>query len=222
MVQRVTIVGGTGDLGLGLALRLAQAGTKVVIASREPARARAAAARVEELVPGADVHGAGNAEAANEEEIVIVAVPFAAHADTIRALAPGLEAGQIVVDACVPLATAIGGKPTRSLGVWAGSAAEQAQELVPAGVSVISALHTVSAAALQDVEHRLDEDVLVCGDRKADKQRVAELFSRIDGLRCLDAGALDMSRIVEQLTPLIISLNVRYKARTGVRITGLP
>jgi len=122
----------------------------------------------------------------------------------------------------VPLAAAVSGKATRLLGVWQGSAAEQAQEMVPDGVRVVSAFHTVSAALLTDLEHPLNEDVLVCGDRRADKERVMELVGRIEGLRPVNAGALEMARIVEGLTPLIISINVRNKVRAGIRITGLP
>jgi NADPH-dependent F420 reductase len=126
-----------------------------------------------------------------------------------------------VIDATVPLAAAVSGKATRTLGVWQGSAAQQAQEMVPDGVRVVSAFHTVSAALLTDLDHQLDEDVLICGNHRADKARVAELVNRIDGLRTVDCGPLEMARIVESLTALIISINVRNKARAGIRITGL-
>ncbi len=132
-----------------------------------------------------------------------------------------MEPGQILVDCTVPTAAAVGGKATRSLGVWQGSAAQQAQEMVPDGVTVVAALHTVSAPVLGDPEAELDEDVLICGDRRADKARVARLVELIPGLRAVNAGALEMARIVEQLTPLLISINVRYKAHAGIRITGL-
>ena len=131
-----------------------------------------------------------------------------------------LTAGQLLIDATVPLAAAVGGKATRTLGVWQGSAAQQAQEMAPDGVRVVSAFHTVSAALLTDLDHQLDEDVLICGDRREDKARVAELVERIDGLRPVDCGPLEMARIVEQLTPLIISINVRNKVRAGIKITG--
>jgi NADPH-dependent F420 reductase len=105
--------------------------------------------------------------------------------------------------------------------VWQGSAAQQAQEMVPDGVRVVSALHTVSAEMLRDLDHSLDEDVLVCGDRKADKQPVMELIARIPGLRPVDAGRLEAARIVETLTAMLIGINVRYKTHAGIRITGL-
>ena len=119
------------------------------------------------------------------------------------------------------MAAAVSGKATRTLGVWQGSAAQQAQEMVPDGVTVISALHTVSAAALAEGE-AIDEDVLVCGERKADKARVARLIERIEGLRAVNAGPLEMARIVETLTPMLIAINTRYKTHAGIRITGLP
>jgi NADPH-dependent F420 reductase len=115
----------------------------------------------------------------------------------------------------------VGGKATRTLGVWQGSAAEQAQEMVPEGVTVIGALHTVSAKALGDPGSTLDEDILICGDRKADKARVARIIEMIPGLRAVNAGALEMARIVEQLTSLLISVNARYKTLAGIRVTGL-
>ncbi|MEA2268781.1 MAG: 8-hydroxy-5-deazaflavin:NADPH oxidoreductase, partial [Solirubrobacteraceae bacterium] len=130
----------------------------------------------------------------------MLAVPFASQARTIADLRDTLTPGQILIDATVPLATAVGGRPTQTVAVWAGSAAQQAQALVPDGVRVVSALHTVAAASLADLDHALEEDVLVCGDRAADKQAVAGLLDRIPGLRCVDAGRLEMSRVVEQLT----------------------
>jgi NADPH-dependent F420 reductase len=132
-----------------------------------------------------------------------------------------LRDGQILVDATVPLAAALSGKATRTVGVWQGSAAQQAQEMAPEGVRVVSALHTVSAPLLRDLDHRLDEDVLVCGDRRADKEAVMELIGRIDGLRCVDAGRLEMARITEQITALLISINARHKVHAGIRITGM-
>ncbi len=126
-----------------------------------------------------------------------------------------------MIDATVPLAAAFGGKATRTLGVWQGSAAQQARELLPPEVGVVSAFHTVSAALLSDLGHQLDEDILLCGDSRDDKSRAAELVRQIDGLRPVNCGPLEMARIVEQLTPLIISINVRNKVRAGIKITGL-
>ena len=219
--ETVSIVGGTGALGFGLAVRLGAAGVPVVIGSRDQGRAEEAAARAAEAVPGASCQGIQNADAVREADIVILSVPFRNQSENLTNLKEHLRAGQLLVDATVPLAAAVGGKATRTLGVWQGSAAQQAQEMVPDGVRVASAFHTVSAALLVDLEHDLDEDVLICGDRREDKQKVAGLVDAIDGLRPVDCGPLEMARIVEQLTPLIISINVRNKVRAGIKITGL-
>jgi 8-hydroxy-5-deazaflavin:NADPH oxidoreductase len=222
MTEPVPIIGGTGALGYGLALRSACEGTDLVIGSRSAERAIEAAGRVSDAVPGAAVEGLPNDEAAQRGTIVFVCVPFRAQSETYNNLRDVLEEGQLVVDCTSPVAAAVSGRATRSLGVWQGSAAQQAQEMVRDGVTVISALHSVSAPRLADLDSDLDEDVLICGDRRADKARVAALVERIPGLRAVNAGALETARIVEQLTPLLISVNVRYKARTGIRITGLP
>jgi NADPH-dependent F420 reductase len=222
MPSPVTIVGATGDLGYGLALRLAKAGTPVVIGSRDAGRAAEAAARVAAAVPGAQASGAANPEAVAGAEIVVLSVPFASQASTLKAIKDALQPGQLLLDVTVPLAAAVGGRPTRVLSVWQGSAAQQAQELVPAGVTVVSALHTVAAAHLAELDYAFDEDVLVCGDEQDAKRRVAELIGRIPGLRPVDAGKLEMARITEQLTALTIGINIRHKATAGIRITGLP
>ncbi|HWD76493.1 MAG TPA: NADPH-dependent F420 reductase [Solirubrobacteraceae bacterium] len=221
MESTICIVGGTGALGFGLAVRLGRAGVPVVIGSRDAGRAHEAAAHARERVPYGQFSGAANAEAARDVPIVILSVPFRSQSETLTNLKNVLHEGQLVIDATVPLAAAVGGKATRTLGVWQGSAAQQAQEMVPDGVRVVSAFHTVSAALLTDLDHELDEDVLVCGDRREDKTRVAELVDRIAGLRSVDCGRLEMARIVEGLTPLLISVNIRHKARAGVKITGL-
>jgi 8-hydroxy-5-deazaflavin:NADPH oxidoreductase len=220
--EPIPIIGGTGALGSGLATRWAQAGSPVVLGSRSAERAEEAAAKVRAAVPGADVTGLENGEAAKQGEVVFLTVPFRAQSENLNNLREALSPGQILVDCTVPLAAAVSGKATRSLGVWQGSAAQQAQEMVPEGVAVVAALHTVGAPTLADVEAELGEDVLVCGDRKANKARVARLIELIPGLRAVNAGALEMARIVEQLTPMLISVNTRYKAHAGIRLTGLP
>jgi 8-hydroxy-5-deazaflavin:NADPH oxidoreductase len=221
-VEPVPIIGGTGALGYGLALRWARADVSVTIGSRDAGRADEAAGRVADAVPGASIVGLENAAAAGRGGVVFLTVPFRAQSETLNNLRGALSPGQLLVDCTVPLAAAVSGKATRSLGVWQGSAAEQAQEMVPESVTVVSALHTVSAPVLADLDRPLDEDVLVCGDRREDKARVAELVERIEGLRAVNAGALEMARIVEQLTPMLISINARYKAHAGLRVTGLP
>ena len=220
--EPIPILGGTGALGYGLALRWARTGLAVVIGSRAAERAAEAAERVRAAVPEASVEGLVNEEAAGRGPIVFLTVPFRAQSETLNNLRGALGDGQLLVDCTVPIAAAVSGRATRSLGVWQGSAAQQAQEMVPQGVTVVSALHTVSAPTLADLDAGLAEDVLVCGARRDDKARVAALIERIDGLRCVNVGALEMARIVEQLTPMLISVNARYKTSAGVKLTALP
>jgi NADPH-dependent F420 reductase len=221
VAEPIPIIGGTGALGYGLAVRWARAGQPVVIGSREASRAEEAADRVRDEVGGAEVEGLQNAEAAARGPIVFLTVPFRAQSETLTNLKDALSDGQLLVDCTVPIAAAVSGKATRTLGVWQGSAAQQAAEMVPDGVTVISALHSVSAPKLASGDE-LDEDILVCGDRKADKQRVAKLIELIEGLRAVNAGALETARIVETLTPMLISINARYKTHAGIKIVNLP
>ncbi|MBK8295455.1 MAG: NADPH-dependent F420 reductase [Solirubrobacterales bacterium] len=217
----IPVIGGTGALGSGLAKRWTKGGARVVIGSRDAGRAQGAAERIG-AETGGEVVGMTNEDAAGSAEIVFLTVPFRNQSEYMTNLKGALSAGQILVDCSVPLAAAISGKATRTIGVWQGSAAQQAQEMAPEGVTVVSALHTVSAPGLANLDAELGEDVPICGDRKADKAKVAELIARIDGLRPVNAGALETSRIVEQLTPLLISINIRYKTHSGIQFTGLP
>jgi NADPH-dependent F420 reductase len=221
-METVPIIGGTGALGFGLALRWARAGVPIVIGSRKQESADEAAQRVRDNVPDAQVEGAVNAEAATRGPIVVLTVPFRAQSENLTNLKNALEPGQILVDATVPLAAAVSGKATRLLGVPQGSAGQQAQEMVPDGVTVVSALHTVSATTLADFDHELDEDIPIAGDHRESKRKVAELIARIPGLRPINAGLLETSRLIEGLTPLLISVNARHKTHAGIRFTGLP
>ena len=218
----VLIVGGTGALGFALGLRLARAGVPVVVGSRGRDSAQEAASRLRERVPEAQVDGLANAEAATRGPVVVLSVPFRAQSENLTNLRGALRPGQVLVDVTVPLAAAVSGKATRLLGVPQGSAAQQAAEMVPDGVAVVSALHTVSAANLSSLERELDEDVLVTGDSVEAKRRVAGLLSRIPGLRPVDCGRLEIARLVEGLTPLLISVNVRHRTHAGIKLTGLP
>jgi NADPH-dependent F420 reductase len=220
MSETIAIIGGAGELGLGLALRWAHAGQTVIIGSREEKKAQGAATQIKATMPSANVTGMENAQAAAQASIIVLAVPFSAQASILKSIKPALK-NAIVVDASVPLAATLGGRPTRLLGVWEGSAAQAARDLLP-GISVLSAFHNISAEVLQDLSATADCDVLICGDDGQAKERLSALVKLIPGLRPLDAGPLEMSRIVEGITALLISLNRRYKMRhSGIRITGI-
>ena len=221
-VDPVAIIGASGALGFGLAVRLGRTGVPIAIGSREERRALETAERSKEVVPDGAFEGYDNATAAGAADTVILSVPFRSQAETLHNLKDALRPGQLLIDATVPLAAAVGGKATRMLGVWQGSAAQQAHEMAPEGVRVVSALHTVSAASLANLDHPLEQDVLVCGDRGHDKREAALLIERIDGLRCVDCGRLEMARTTEALTALLIGVNARYKAHAGITLTALP
>ena len=217
----MAVIGASGSLGFGVALRLGLAGMPVVIGSRVVSRAQAAVKRALEAVPEGSFSAHDNAGAARAAGTVILSVPFRNQSETLTELKDALEPGSLLIDASVPLAAAVNGKATRMLGVWQGSAAEQAKEVVADGVRVVAGLHTVSAASLTDLEHPLAQDVLLCGDSREDKREAALLIQRIEGLRCVDCGRLEMARITESLTALLIAVNGSYKIHAGIRLTGL-
>ncbi len=226
--QTVAVIGGTGALGFGLTARWAAAGVPIVIGSRSEERAVGVAEKARERareLGGSDItiDGASNEDAAKRALTVVLAVPFRVQSENLNNLRNALQPGTVLVDATVPLAAAVGGRATRTIGVWQGSAAQQAQEMAPRGVTVVSALHTVSASLLSEPGREIDEDVLVAGDDRKAKDQVAELIERIPGLRAVDCGDLELARIVEQLTALLISVNKRHKIKhSGIRVTGLP
>lgn len=221
--ETIAILGGTGDQGLGLALRFCRAGCRVIIGSRKAERAVEAAENVRQQVPDAVVEGLGNEAASAAAEIVILSVPFEHTASTLKGIKDSLKAGQIVVSMTVPLATAVGDGAVRTVGIWQGSAAELVQSLVPKGVEVVSAFQNVSAHRLQHLAETVECDVVVSG-AKEPRQRVMALCPLVPGLRALDGGPLGNARIVEQITALIIGLNIRHKCPEGlgIRFTGLP
>jgi NADPH-dependent F420 reductase len=224
----IAIIGGTGPEGSGLALRWVRAGETIIVGSRDAERAATTATSIASRVSGdtgasahRDISGADNASACAAADIVVLTIPFEAHAATLKGLKPSFRPGQILVDATVPLAASVGGKPTQPLGVWQGSAAQQAAELVPDGIAVVAAFHNVCADCLND-DGPVDCDVLVCSDNKEAGKKIRELARKIPGLRAIDGGKLENARIVEQITALQIGLNIRHKGRAGIRITGLP
>jgi NADPH-dependent F420 reductase len=168
------------------------------------------------------VSGLTNENAVLQADIVVVTVPFAALIDTLRTVKPNFKPGQVLVNVSVPLETAIGGRATQTIGTWAGSAAELAASMVPSTVSVVTAFNNVSAELLKDPTKPVDCDVLVCSDNENAKKVVLDLVKSIGGARGFDAGRLQNSRIIEQITALLVSLNIRYKVTSsGLRITGI-
>lgn len=221
--MRIAIIGGTGPEGMGLALRWARAGDEIVIGSRDPDKAQAAATQVASRTSGLGrVAGALNEEAAAGSEIVVLTVPFSGQAALLKKLRPSFALEAILIDTTVPLAASVGGLPTRTLGVWQGSAAQQAAELVPQHVRVAAAFHNI-AAGLLNSDNPVDSDVIVCSDDDRAREVTAELARKIPGVRAIDGGKLENARIVEQITALILTINRRYKVHdAGLRFTGLP
>jgi 8-hydroxy-5-deazaflavin:NADPH oxidoreductase len=212
----VAVVGGTGAEGSGLALRFARAGARVRIGSRNPAKAQETATRI-----GAETTGHTNADAVTEAAIVVLTVPLSAQVETLKSIRGSIAPGSILVDATVPLEIAIGGRISRTLTLWDGSAAQQAARLVP-GVPVVAAFHALSAEALANLDHPLDCDALICGDSAEAKAAVTRLAQMIPGVCAIDAGPLDNARLLESAAALLISLNLRHKVKqSGMRITGL-
>jgi NADPH-dependent F420 reductase len=220
--MEVAIVGGTGAEGFGLALRLGTAGHRVVIGSRDAPRGAAAAEEARaQLDADAAIAGTANEDAVAGAEIVVVTVPFGGQADIYRALAPHLRAGQIVLDATSPLATAVGGRAWQVVRPWHGSAAEQASALLPDGVRLVAGLHTIAADALQHLDRPIESDVLLAGSDPEAKATVGAVIEQIPHLRWVDCGALSSARIAETLTALLISINRTYKVKdSGFRIQG--
>jgi 8-hydroxy-5-deazaflavin:NADPH oxidoreductase len=220
--RTIAILGGTGPAGTGLALRWARAGESIIIGSRSAERARDAALRIKEKVGDqAQVTGETNVAACAASDLLALTVPFEGQAALLKELKPAFRPGSILMDATVPLASGIGGRASRTLGVWQGSAAQQAAELVPKGVTVVAAFQNCSAD-LMNGDAPVECDVIVCSDDQVATQTVRELAAKIPGVRALDGGKLENARIVEQITALLIGLNIRHKGHGGIRITGLP
>ena len=222
----IGILGGTGPAGMGLALRWARAGETVILGSRDAQRAQQAAVQIANKInatPGmpARISGMENSAVCAASDLLVLTVPFEGQATLLKQLKPAIRFGSILIDATVALAAGVGGRASRTLGVWQGSAAQQAAELVPKGVSVVAAFHNLSADLLNGDE-TIDCDVIVCGDDPEATQIARTLTAKIPGVRAIDGGKLENARILEQITALLIGLNIRHKGHGGIRITGLP
>jgi NADPH-dependent F420 reductase len=221
--RTIAVIGGTGPAGTGLALRWARAGETVIIGSRDAARAQQTAETIRKRAgANAQVSGMENSTACAASDLLVLTVPFEGQAALLKQLKPAIRPGSVLIDATVPLAASVGGRASRTIGVWQGSAAQQTAELVPKGVSVAAAFHNISADVLNSDDNDVDCDVIVCGDDPNATQVAMELAAKIAGVRALDGGKLENARIVEQITALLIGLNIRHKGHGGIRITGLP
>lgn len=218
----ISVIGGTGEEGFGLTLRLARAGEHVIIGSRSAEKGATTAEKAVEILGGdATVSGTTNEDAAARGDVIFVTVPYAGQADIYRAIKEHVAAGKIVVDCTSPLATAVGGRAWHVIRPWHGSAAEQAKAILDAGVKMVAAFHTVSGEQLQALERPMDSDVFVCGTDKEAKAIVGGLIDQIPNLRWVDAGDLTQARIAETMTALLISVNRSYKIHdAGFRVTG--
>ena len=222
MSGRIAVVGGTGAEGSGLALRWAQAGEEIIIGSRDAKRAQQTAEKIKEKVgPQAKISGEENTIACTAADLIVLTIPFEAHAALLKQIKPAVLPGTIVVDATVPLAASVGGHISRTLSVWQGSAAQQTAEILSSGVPVVAAFQNVSAELLK-AEDPVDCDVIVCGDDANASQTVRALAAKIPGIRAIDGGKLENARVLEQITALLIGLSIRHKGHSGIRITGLP
>ena len=222
--MKIGIVGGTGDQGIGLALRFAKAGEEVIIGSRDVKKALNAVNLVKNMLKeGANnVSGATNDKAAEEGDIVILTVPLQAQMVTLKSIKDSLD-GKILVDATVPLESCIGGAPVRFVNLWEGSAAERTAEFLKGkDVILVSAFNNISASSLTNIDSEVDCDCLISGDDEESKITVAELAEKIPGVRTIDCGGLENARIVEKITPLLINLNIKNRVKlVGIRVTGL-
>jgi NADPH-dependent F420 reductase len=219
----LAFLGGTGPEGRGLALRLARAGQETIIGSRDPARAETAAAELQPQAAGGRITGADNAQAAAQAEVVFLAVPYEAQRALLEQVGH-LLAGKVVVDVIAPMRFERG-RGASAVEVAAGSAAQEAQQLLP-GAQVVAAFQNVSAEELLRADHPerprpMEGDVIVCSDHRPAKDRVMELVRLIPDLRPVDGGGLANAKYVEQITPLLVNINRIYKVHSGIRVVGL-
>lgn len=224
-IMKIAVLGGTGDQGLGLALRLALAGEEVIIGSRDAEKAVSAAQKVLEIAGRDDlkVKGATNAEAAKEAEVAILTVPLQAQMATLGSVKEAIK-GKVLIDATVPIDSCLGGSAVRYIDLWDGSAAERAARfLEDQGTRVAAAFNNISASALLDITGPVDCDCLIASDHRDALDLASELAEKIDGVRAIDCGGLENARVIEKITPLLINLNIKNRIRNaGIRITNLP
>jgi NADPH-dependent F420 reductase len=214
---KIAILGGTGDEGFGLGFRWAAAGHEIIIGSRKEEKGAEAAVSMREKLPNGNISGTDNLSAAQQAELVVLSVPYWAQASTLDSVKTALE-GKILLTVVAPT----GEKAARVHRLESGlSAAEEAQNQLGEGTAVVAAFQNIGAHHLLDLEHEMDCDVLVCGDKKDDKAVAMQLCADA-GLNGVNAGALQNARAVEELTAVLIAINIIHKVKSaGIRITGL-
>lgn len=215
--MKIGIIAGTGDEGIGLALRFAYAGDEIVIGSRSADKAQAAAASILQKLPSAKISGTDNESACRDTDVVINTLPYQAQRETLSALRDAIGTG-LLISTVVPVI--FNKQGITVLPVEEGSAAVQAQKILP-DARVVAAFHTLGAKHLADYEHAMESDVLVAGDRKEDKAIVIELAQKIKGIRGVDCGPLSNSNLVENMTVLLLNVNRVNKVTSSVRIVGI-
>ncbi|MCR5026242.1 MAG: NADPH-dependent F420 reductase [Methanobrevibacter sp.] len=221
----VSIIGGTGPQGLGIGERLAIEGVDVIIGSRKEEKALEVVEQAKKDLADYDLStmkGMANEDAAKEGDVLIITVPLAAQKPTLEGIKEFCE-NKIVMDATVPLETAIGGKPFRFVDLMEGSAAERTAKILEGtGAKVICAFCNISNSHLANIPEEIDCDCLIAGDDKESKEIAAEIIDKIPGIKTIDTGILEKARIIEKITPLLIGLNIKYKSHYGgLRITGI-
>lgn len=215
--MRIAILGGTGEQGPGLALRWALAGEKVIIGSRKKEKGERVAAELNQELGQPLLVGTDNPSAAAAADIVVLTVPYSAHVPTLESVKDQLQ-GKVFVDVSVPLDP---DNARRVIMPPAGSASQEAQDILGEQVSVVCALQNISAHLLRDVNAEIDCDVLVCGSPKEARLRVIELIAKLN-INTVDVGPLEAASLIEPITALLIRLNIRNKVHSaGIRITGL-
>jgi NADPH-dependent F420 reductase len=224
--MKIGIIGGTGDQGLGLALRFVKCGEEVIIGSRDVKKAENAVNLVINMLKSEEIttiKGMTNQEAAEEADLLLLTVPLQAQMATLKSIKDHLD-DKILVDATVPLESCLGGRPDRYVDLWEGSGVERTSNfLKDKNVRVVSAFNNISAASLTNIEENVECDCLVSGDNQEAKLEVMALAEKIPDVKAIDCGPLENARIVEKITPLLIHINILNRIKlAGIRITGLP
>ncbi|MCH8298480.1 MAG: NADPH-dependent F420 reductase [Chloroflexi bacterium] len=214
----LAILGGTGPEGRGLALRLAMAGEELIIGSRDASRGAAAAEELAQSAPGVVIKGTDNSGAAAAADVVFLAFPYEGQRPVLETLGPALK-GKIVVCVIAPMKFERG-KGASAVEVEAGSAAQEAQEMLPDS-QVVAAFQNASAEELLDPNVTMEGDVVVCSDHAGAKKLVMGLADKIKNLRGVDGGSLANAKYVEQITPMLVNINRIYKVHAGIKIVGI-